>query len=96
MKKVKRKNIYEEDFNRRFGILDVCIKNLGIFFLIPIPTLNKMYIEGGYNKVYKFIYRVELYRRFGLLPEEHIRMRKYIEFHSGDTKYFPNDLIKNT
>ena len=92
MKKVQRKNFYAKNFEKRFGTLDVCIKNLGIFFLIPIPTLNKMYLEGGYNKVY----RVELYRRFGILPEENIKMRKYIEYHSGNTKYFPKDLIKNT
>ena len=87
MKKVQRKNFYAKNFEKRFGTLDVCIKNLGIFFLIPIPTLNKMYLEGGYNKVY---------RRFGILPEENIKMRKYIEYHSGNTKYFPKDLIKNT
>ena len=95
MKKVQRKNFYAKDFEKRFGILDTCIRNIALFFLIPVPTLNKMYLEGGYNKVYKFIYRVELYRRFGLLPEDHIRMRKYIEYHSGNTKYFPKDLIKN-
>ena len=91
MQKQQRKNFYEQQFKKRFGVLDVCIRNLAIFFLIPVPTLNKMYLEGGYNKVYKFIFKVEEYRKYGLLPDENIKMRKDIE-NSGNIDYFPKDL----
>ena len=91
MEKKPRKNFYEQKFKQRFGSLDISIKNICIFFMIPVPILNKIYLEGGYKKIFKFIFKVEQYRKYNLLPDENIKMRKDIE-NSGNIKYFPNDL----
>jgi len=92
----KRQNFYEKKFMMRFGILDICIKHLAIFFKIPVWTLNTLYVESNYNyfKIYKFIYYLEVWRKKKLLPSNNIRLNYLIEFKSGiHYHYFPNDLI---
>ena len=91
MQKGTRKNFYEEKFRKRFPLLEISIKNICLYFLIPVPVLNKIYLEGGYRKIFKFIFKVEEYRKYGILPDENIKMRKDIE-NSGDIDYFPKDL----
>lgn len=91
MQKQSRKNFYEEKFKKRFGSLEISIKNICLYFMIPVPILNKIYLEGGYRKIFKFIFKVEQYRKYGILPDENIKMRKDIE-NSGDIDYFPEDL----
>ena len=91
MQKQSRKNFYEEKFKKRFPKFEISIKNICLYFLIPVPVLNKLYLEGGYRKIFKFIFKVEEYRKYGLLPDENIKMRKHIE-NSGNIDYFPKDL----
>ena len=91
MRKVSRKNFYEKEFNKRFTLLDVSIRNISLYFIIPVPTLNQLYLEGKYKKIFKFIYFLELYRKFDKLPKQNVKLTKVILEHSGKTKYFPSN-----
>ena len=91
----KRQNFYEKKFMERYGILDICIKNIHLFFKIPIPTLNQLFIESGFNylKIYKFIYYLEIWRKDRMLLSPSIRLNYFLQFKSGDTNFFPLYLI---
>ena len=92
-----RKDYYESKFIKRFGILDICIKNLAIFFKIPVWTLNKLYMDSNFNylKIYKFIYYLEPWRKDKLLTSNNKYLNYLIEYKSNIhySNYFPNDLI---
>lgn len=91
----KRQNFYEKKFMERFGILDICLKNIHLFFRVPVSTLNTLFIESNYNylKVYKFIYYLEIWRKDKVLLSSSIRLNYLLEYKSGDTRFFPLYLI---
>lgn len=91
----KRQNFYEKKFMERFGILDICIKNISIYFRVPVSTLNFLFIDSSYNylKIFKFIYYLEIWRKDGVLLSTSIRLNYLLQYKSGSNDFFPLYLL---
>lgn len=90
----KRMNYYERDFVLRYNPLPRNLKVFSQFFIVPISTLNKLYIEADFTfkSIYRYLYELEIYRRWKLLPKSK-KMKKLILEKSFKINYFPVDLI---